>query len=149
MAKAKGAVSQGLPQSSPTTAKERWRQVQAVFALQHSGIPAGSQWKPVLAVFFFPTSQLLCGMLNIGLSSYLELALTPRAWAKITWHFRLVLVLVLVVVVLVLGFAQLKSDRQLTFNAESRGRGRVMASKRSVTIKGQDCELIPGRPLSL
>jgi len=23
-----------------------------------------------------------------------------------------------------------------------------MASKRSVTIKGQDCELIPGRPLS-
>ena len=87
MAKAKGAVSQGLQHSSPTTAKERWRQVQAVFALQNSGIPSGSQWRPGLAVFLFPRSPLLCGMLNIGLSSYLELALTLR-WILARQHNR-------------------------------------------------------------
>jgi hypothetical protein len=32
MAKAKGAVSQGLRHSLPTTAKERWRQVQGMSA---------------------------------------------------------------------------------------------------------------------
>jgi hypothetical protein len=37
MAKAKGAVSQGLQHSSPTTAKERWRQVQVVFAPKKLG----------------------------------------------------------------------------------------------------------------